>query len=152
MAINNSVHNITLTQNRFTCTNCKHSLPCNSPTLRDWLKTGCHADHSVTLAPTPYSGSVQIGRQSSHVSHSLYTYRGIVYCNNCGSMAATSRLGNLAHSCQELKGHGKSVLAKIRSGQLPNHMGAWPDEEVSRPSSVIPSAIPFTLSLPPEGV
>ena len=131
--IDNSSHIIytQLDSEKLLCTRCKCAFFKNDPSARHWLSTQCPAIGSDTDRPTPICHSIHFNRQNSHSSHSLYTYRGLVYCNKCGCRALT-QLRKLGHPCEpplNPYSYGSISLAAIRAGKLPPNLTQWPLSE-----------------------
>jgi len=59
------------------------------------------------------------GDNTSHSSHILYVYRGLVYCNRCGVRSGRLGLRKLAKPCSPSSEYGVQSLKALRLGQNP---------------------------------
>ena len=69
-----------------------------------------------------------IGNRVTHISHKLFRYRGLVYCNRCGSRSV-HKLYKLGDPCEPATGYGKTNLDRIRLGLLPYNLNKWPEDD-----------------------
>ena len=86
------------------------------------MAVGTNLDKPVRLHHT----TIQIGFLSTHPTHVLTVYRGILYCSRCGCRGI-SKLHNLARTCGEPKAAGMALLKAIKNTKLPCGVDAWPD-------------------------
>ncbi len=71
---------------------------------------------------------VRIGNQVTHASHNIYSYKGLVFCMNCGYIASVKLVG-LASKCNNTKtSKGQSNIDRIAKGLLPHGVHHWPYE------------------------
>ena len=61
-------------------------------------------------------------------SHAIRVYRGLIFCNKCGSISRYSKLGNLATICEPPKEYGKGNLSRLSKGLLPINVDSWPSD------------------------
>ena len=73
---------------------------------------------------------LHIGNQSTHFSHDLFIFQGMLYCNKCGGRALSNRMQKLAAPCGRRMRAGEIVLEAVRAGHLP--AGATP-RAISKP-------------------
>ena len=77
-----------------------------------------------------------------HPSHSVYYYRGVVYCNRCGYLTTGGRIQHLGVPCRmKVLRSQRRVLTGIHQGRSPGGK-AWPmPEDDQCPSGLIPFKI-----------
>ncbi len=63
--------------------------------------------------------AIHRGNATTHHTHILYTYKGLVYCNKCG-MKSNSELRKLSHPCNPPTEYGLANLKAIAEGNLPS--------------------------------
>jgi predicted HD phosphohydrolase len=81
-------HNISINGNRYSCTACLSSFSIIDPGCKHWLSIQCVTPASILVQnhiPTKFNDSVHLGNRTSHVTHDLFNYRGIIYCKICGA-------------------------------------------------------------------
>jgi len=134
-----SHHSLVLRGNTLFCTVCKSRLSHNSPTLRAFLGKECEVPRAIHTVshhgdrPYPINTTIQIASTSTHSSHKLYSYRGVVFCNVCGCVAQ-ARLRGLAKMCRGTSNvTGQRVKDRLAHGLLPYGMLQWPDESFNVP-------------------
>jgi hypothetical protein len=111
---------------RIQCARCLHSLPAFGANTEHWLKGPCVPIPSNVDKPTRLHHSIiQIGRQSTHPSHNLTVYKGLLYCSKCGSKGIV-KLHYLAHPCQTPGRAGLALLENIKHDRLPHNVHEWP--------------------------
>ena len=119
-------------EDRVACARCRSRFFKQDPALRHWLSTQCTqigADHDRPV-PMPLE-QIHVGRSISHHTHALHTYRGLIFCNKCGSRAADNQLRNLRKVCTPPAtkyAYGAVALAALRAGKYPPNLTAWPAE------------------------
>ena len=114
---------------RISCAKCCSSVSSLVPALaKDWLRAPCHAIHPPVAKPhkLPLYSCILIGRQVTHKSHSLYLYRGLLYCNKCGSRGEMM-IKKLALPCEKPTVSGLGILKRINDAKLPVGLTSWPD-------------------------
>ena len=124
-------HNIKIRRNRYCCTKCCSNFRVGDPAIRHWLTTKCikptREPRSLTVhEPLKVHDVIHIGNQISHVSHDLYSYVGLVYCNKCGAYGA-KHFNLLARQCEAPRSAGLRTLKCIANGKLPIGITDWPD-------------------------
>ena len=98
----------------------------NKTKCKQWLATQCTAIGTSEDRPTPLPFEhVHVGKLDVHVSHVLCVFRGIFFCNKCGSVSKRTKLGYLAQQCSAPTQAGKNNLDRIRSNRPPLTM-EWP--------------------------
>ena len=122
------------------CARCHSSFNCKDPALKHWLSVQCKEIGSNTDRPIPIPlEQIHRGRNITHVSHHLYTFKGLVYCNRCGCRAGKSGLKKLGHPCEAPTTYGLASLAALRAGKKPPQLVDWPCEVARPPSSSVSS-------------
>jgi len=86
-----------------------------------------------------------IGKTSTHPSHKLRLYKGLIFCNNCGNFTQGKFLKNLNQSCEAEKSHGKAAKKRISEGKLPQGVDQWPSENPTSPFYT-------TIKIPTKGL
>jgi len=125
----NTSHTLSVTGPRVQCTKCLNSFHKSSTSCRNWLTTNCvPLRHSPVTAPKPVKvrETIHLGNKSSHVSHDLYSYRGLVYCNKCGAHGI-KKFNYLSLPCAAPTDAGQVTLNKINKGLMPTGVTSWPD-------------------------
>ena len=113
-----------------TCRGC--SARVNKDNLRGWLVTVCakpfYPNTMGIIKPGILPTSIQVGKSFTHHSHKIRIYRGLCFCQVCGSRGP-SKLVNLSDRCRPaIKGsYGYSNLVAIGNGRLPQGLASWPD-------------------------
>ena len=108
-----SDHHIQATHNRLTCRNCYNNVSKDQPKTELIAFCNSTCTHPYERAgPTPI-GNVKIGKTSTHPSHKLRLYKGLIFCNNCGNFTQGKFLKNLNQSCEAEKSHGKAAKKRI---------------------------------------
>ena len=121
-------HNISINGNQYSCTTCLSSFSVIDPGCKHWLSIQCVAPASPVQdhKPTKFNDSVHLGNRTSHSSHDLFKYRGIIYCNTCGARAGTNQIRNLGTQCEPPNEGGRRVLSAIKLGKMPPGITEWP--------------------------
>ena len=122
-----SQHVPLLHDGRISCARCMNSLPSSGIATKQWLKAPCNAIASDRDKPVRlHHTTIQIGHLSTHPSHSLTVYRGMLFCNKCGSRGIV-KLRNLARQCEAPGTAGVALLRAINNNKLPNGVDEWPN-------------------------
>ncbi len=134
----NSKHTLVSSEHRVTCVKCTMSFKTSDPHLREWLKLSCEdlsTDFSRPSRPSRVDISIHHGNNNTHYSHSLCTYRGLLYCNVCGSRGGKWGFQHLSRQCVPPTQYGLASLKAIRDGRLPPNLPEWPEDEglIDRP-------------------
>ena len=86
----------------------------------NYIESGGRQDPQSNMhRPAKLNDVLHIGDKSSHASHNLCKYRGLVYCSKCGAHG-TSHFNLLAKQCGAPKEAGLRTLRCINKGWLPN--------------------------------
>ena len=125
-------HNISIKEDRYHCHSCLSSFRINDPAAKHWLKTSCVAPFQTEATtaihkPRKIHQPIHIGNQTSHSSHELFSYRGLMYCKQCGSYGV-KKFSNLNRQCEAPTVSGLRVLKCIDNGVLPSGITGWPDQ------------------------
>ena len=117
--IDGTSHVIYSSCSRVGCARCHSSFLIKDPSLKFWLKRSCEALGSTQDRPVhiPYD-EVHLGNRVTHVTHDLYKFQGLVYCNRCGCNG-TQKLHKLSEACQPPTSYGKACLKLLRQGKMP---------------------------------
>ena len=125
--IASSRHTISLSGNRYSCSECRNNFRSQDPGLKAWLQLPCDISHNRDLhKPTKVNIPIHIGNNTAHSTHDLYQYRGVTYCNTCGGFGI-EHFSLLAKECQAPKTAGLRLLRCIARGQMPTGVTQWPD-------------------------
>ena len=83
------------------CTRCGAVGAKSSQTVRPWLAAKCHPVPSDAKGPVPVPIGMPhlIGSGIPHATHALYFYRGITFCDKCGSYASVAISAALTKVC-----------------------------------------------------
>ena len=69
---------------------------------------------------------MHIGRHSTHPTHHLASYKGLIYCVKCGSYTTSRHIIKLSRVCRPRTQHGERALAAIHADRLPLNVHRWP--------------------------
>ena len=64
------------------------------------------------------------------------SFKGIVYCNKCGSISQQHKLGKLASPCQPPSQAGINNLKLLKQGRPPVNVKAWPEAPIPPPPAL----------------
>ena len=146
-----SSHNCFEVNSRVFCMRCNTNYSCKNKTgLKHWLSSPCpdlgaFHDRPVHMA----FDHVHIGNLDVDFSHELMSFKGIVYCNKCGSISQQSKLGKLASPCLPPSQAGLNNLKLLKAGTPPVNINAWPEAPVPPPPAI---HIPLNFNQLLEGV
>ncbi len=127
--IANTTHIIHEGDNRVSCARCRNSFKATDPALRGWLSCRCTAIGSSSDRPTPLRfEELHLGNRTTHSSHNLLIFRGLVFCSKCGARSGRLGFKLLANKCLPPKGYGLASLNALREGKPPPNLSRWPDE------------------------
>ena len=134
--IANTKHTIIQKSNRLYCLDCKSNFSCTDPVCKHWLQASCIKQGSTaailtTHKPIKVNESLHRGNSNTHVTHDLYSYRGLVYCTKCGNRAGSSQFRHLARPCTTMGDYGSQVIKCITNNKLPTGVTIWPEEDLS---------------------
>ncbi len=97
--------------------------------LRLLISCRCTAIGSSSDRPTPLRfEELHLGNRTTHSSHNLNIFRGLVFCSKCGARSGRLGFKLLANKCLPPKGYGLASLYSLREGKLPPNLSRWPDE------------------------
>ena len=123
-------HKISYVKDRYECSSCLSTFKMSDPSAKHWLKTMC--SNNVPLAevtihkPIKIDNPIHIGNQTSHHTHDLYKYKGVVYCNKCGCYGV-KKFTLLSKQCEAPKAAGERVLHCIEHDIPPGGLLSWPE-------------------------
>jgi hypothetical protein len=127
--INLSSHSLTQDKHRLFCISCRSSVPFPgvAAATRAWLSSRCQPVGDDKFRPLFLgSASAQLGKQKVHVSHHMYLYRGVSYCNRCGGLGV-QKYHKLVKQCEPPTTSGLRVVSQINNGNKPLGISCWPD-------------------------
>ena len=104
------------------CSNCQSFGKKAAPTIRLWLQSYCTTVLSDATGPVqvPVGHPHLVGSQVSHSSHSLYFYRGITYCDECGSYCHQTLSTALKKVCSKVcTAQTERQRDKLRGQEVP---------------------------------
>ena len=132
--LNDTSHAVSHRGNRIFCSTCLSISASTDLACKHWLSIQCvpvdaSANSSATHihTPKPINEQLHLGNQISHPSHKLHSYRGVIYCNSCGTRAGRNQIRRLAKQCEPPSEAGKGFLQKISGGLFPPGYEQWPD-------------------------
>ncbi len=129
-AMAKSEHNLSTCGVIAKCSKCLSQCNLNSGSFWEFIKSKCTPAHSPsTFNAIAIQGQVRMGDALSHVSHPMFSYRGIKYCGQCGYMAG-KLMRSLKLQCKGVQGrtiHGQRVLDSLAANLLPPNVTTWPD-------------------------
>ena len=148
--ISKSSHVIHRNHNRITCLRCSNSFNIKDSSLRSFLQSQCFAIGTNADKPVLVPLEIKhIGNKSTHHSHKLSSFKGLIFCTKCG-MRGPTRLVNLSKPCEGPTGYGKRNLEAIFQGKLPEQLDAWPSDEgntathkIDRAPRIDPAELPM---------
>ena len=128
-ALSSSSHVLYEQENRIACARCLCGFRCNDPAIKTWLSSQCVAIGSNIDRPIKLLYShVHVGNQCAHVSHDLYMYRGLIYCNKCGARSGRLGIKLLSKHCEPPSVYGQQSLEALRQCKKPPGLEKWPSD------------------------
>jgi len=120
--IEESQHDIKIIDNRYYCSKCQSSFAAGDCSTKHWLCASCPGKPQIAAhRPEKIIDIVHRGNSSSHVSHDLYNYKGLIFCNKCGAYGI-EHFCNIANECPGQTQAGARLRKKIDSGILPTQI------------------------------
>ncbi|MDP6586649.1 MAG: hypothetical protein QF535_18485 [Anaerolineales bacterium] len=120
--IEESSHDIKIVDNRYYCSKCLNSFAAGDTSTKHWLCASCPGKPQIAaFRPEKIMDIVHRGNNSSHVSHDLYNYKGLIYCNKCGAYGI-EHFCNIANECPGQTQAGARLRKKIDNGILPTQI------------------------------
>ena len=87
--------------------------------MSSFVNNACSGVGSSLDRPIPLTyEAIHIGRKTTHHSHTLYTFKNMIYCNKCG-MRCHTKLQNLSSPCLPPTVYGLETFKAIAEGRLP---------------------------------
>ena len=126
-------HTLVHLHNRIRCSRCYSSFSLSDPACKSWLQLQCSpvapSSSSTQHVSTPIQliEQIHLGNQISHNSHKLASYRGLIYCSQCGARAGRNQIRHLAAQCLPTSSTGEYLLKHIRDKKLPPGFTTCPD-------------------------
>ena len=124
-------HTISMDGTQLWCAVCMQTAT-NPSAKREILSQWCPgpqghlSSHKVVKMPS----QVRVNKLITHCSHALSSYRGVMFCTECGSLA-TVKLNNLHRQCPARAGatsHGVQCINRLSKGIRPNGVDYWPHD------------------------
>lgn len=111
------------------CVQCFARMGKTNPKVRQWLQSDCvppgkMPQDECMRVHTP----VRVNKQTTHHTHILFIFRGLLFCRQCGAYSLT-KLANLARECVgegKRTNYGTENVNRIQAGLLPRKVKAWP--------------------------
>ena len=138
VALFNSSHTFLKVGPSMRCSRCFEVAPLVTSHFRDWLASPCRPDGSLAYAffsgkrrpaALPTHRPVVVGRRPAHSSHTLFSFRGLVFCRKCGYYAL-NRFLKLAEPCEiRNPDAARKRVRNLLRGQLPHGVPSWPNED-----------------------
>ena len=132
--MSSTTHRIVRNANRVYCTVCMSNFALGDPSCKHWLQTACPGksctSSSTDHKPIKVDLSLHRGNSNTHISHEIFSFRGLIYCNRCGARAGKKQFRLLAKPCTTITAYGEHVLNSIRNNKLPTGLNIWPEEEM----------------------
>ena len=122
-------HRISIRDGRYFCVDCLNGFHSRDSSLKAWLQSTCVKPVDDRAHPASVLDTIHMGNQVTHASHSIKSYRALIYCSKCGCYANMRELRALAEPCLPPTFSGRRVLRYIKEGKPPYGMCRWPDEE-----------------------
>jgi len=124
-------HRISIRDGRYFCVDCLNGFHSRDSSLKAWLQSTCAKPVDDRAHPVCVVDIIHMGNQVTHASHSIKSYRALIYCSKCGCYANIRKLKALAKPCLPPTFSGRRVLRYIKEGKPPYGLSRWPDEEPS---------------------
>ena len=130
---------------RVRCARCRDSFSCNPrEMLLKWLSSPCIALNTEVDRPVPLPFECcHIGNQAVSFTHSLRTFKGLLYCAKCGAISQGSVLGKLAKTCTPPSTYGLRNIRNLNRGILPHGLTQWPCDANNNQHEIIGGLIPM---------
>ena len=137
--IENSKHIIMSNDGRYSCEVCLNSFKDSDPLLKEWVCSPClgtNFSSSDHYRPIPLGDNfMHIGNQFIHHSHKITSFKGFVYCGQCGYRHGANQIRRLAKPCAPPGSFGLQTLKAIQHGLLPRKLDQWPHPDEDGDSS-----------------
>ena len=126
-------HDVVVAGSRYTCSRCRNSFHIADPSLKIWLQSQCIPvllDSACRPTPLARADTFHIGNNTTHASHKLFSYRGLVYCNQCGARSGANQIRKLSKPCVPAgpNSSGRVTIDRINAGKKPFGLASWADE------------------------
>ena len=130
VAVAETTHTLSCVNNRYKCTVCLNSFRRDDRGFKHWLISECIKpsveSESAQIVPVKINTQIHLGNNTVHSSHSVYDYRGIIYCNICGARTGEDQMRYLGKQCLPPGPGGRALLQAISSNRLPPGVKSWP--------------------------
>ena len=81
------------------------------------------------LRPTPSAreDTFHIGNNTTRAFHKLYSYRGVVYCTQCGAGSGVNHIRKLSKPCVPAgpNSFGQVTIDRMNAGRKPIGLASW---------------------------
>ncbi len=120
-------------EGRSKCARCLCSYSNNDPALRHWLKGQCITLNSNIDRPLKLEfAHIHLGNMCAHVTHSLYIFKGLIFCFKCGVRAGSFGMKSMSKPCAPPTEYGAQSIAALRQCKLPPNLTSWPAEQTNQ--------------------
>ncbi len=127
--LSSTSHILFESEGRHKCARCLCSFNAKDPAIKHWLQSQCIAQGSNIDRPIKLLFShVHIGNQCAHVSHDLYIFCGLIYCNRCGVRSGRLGFKLLAKQCGPPSEYGLQSLNALKQRKKPPNLLHWPSD------------------------
>ncbi len=117
-------------EGRSKCARCLCSYRNNDPSIRHWLEGQCIALESRIDRPLKLEfAHIHLGNTCAHVSHSLYIFKGLIFCFKCGVRAGSFGMKGMPKPCAPPTEYGAQSIAALRQCKKPPNLTSWPSEQ-----------------------
>ena len=130
-----SDYNLELIGNHWICLRCCRRKSTKDPSCKAWLESRCLPNYGQVdalmngiLKPCriPPHVPICIGYHQVNLSHRLFVFKGLFYCDTCAEYGICSPI-KLKSKCEgKCKPSNASNLSKLRNGVLPAGLKYWP--------------------------
>jgi len=123
-------HELFLNQHgQYVCIHCKSMHNFKAKSFQQWALSPCIPCKIQHFQATTLASQVRVGNNITHASHSMSSYRGLLHCIRCGSIA-TTKLHLLSKECPGKPNSNYGVRNKkyIQRGALPPGVDMWPED------------------------
>ena len=140
--LHNSSHFVFVdNRNKIRCARCLDCMPASGSRVRQWLKSECANFKVDEIRPVPLKAEiVQLGNRSSHPTHQIFHFKGLIFCNKCGYRGPQKLVG-LFRPCKPPSQQGKQNLKDLAAGRLPYGLSQWPAAEFNTPQDVLVASL-----------
>ena len=124
-----SPHNIRQQGKTLRCLDCLGTVSQNSQHVKLWLASSCSAllyDDHDRIVSIPSWHVIQIKNIIPHHTHTLMSYRGVIFCDKCGAYAVNRCRMFFSPCTQVCTVASQQARTKLRQHKLPTRSMHWP--------------------------